>query len=58
MEAASYVPVPVGCPARRGSVYVTALVPAKDKGVNERSTGLSNMIFSYKASRGNLIYDS
>ena len=49
MEAASYVPVPVGCPARRGSVYVMALVPAKDKGVNERSTGLSNMIFSYKA---------
>ena len=58
MEAASYVPVPVGCPAGRGSVYVMALVPAKDKGVNERSTGLSNVIFSYKATRGNLIYDS
>ena len=58
MEAASYVPVPVGCPARLGSVYVMALVPAKDKGVNERSTGLSNVIFSYKATRGNLIYDS
>ena len=51
MEAASYVPVPVGCPAGRGSVYVMALVPAKDKGVNECSTGLSNMIFSYKAIR-------
>ena len=58
MEAVSYVPVPVGCPARRGSVYVTALVPAKDKRVNERSTGLSNMIVSYKAIRGNQNYDS
>ena len=58
MEAASYVPVPVGCPARRGSVYVTALVPAKDKGVNERSTGLSNMIFSYKVITDNQLYDS
>ena len=58
MEAASYVPVPVGCPARRGSVYVTALVPAKDKGVNERSTGLSNMILSYKVITDNQLYDS
>ena len=44
MEAASYVPVLVGCPARRGSVYVMAPVPAKDKGVKERSTGLSNKL--------------
>ena len=58
MEAASYVPVPVGCPARRGSVYVSAMVPAKDKGINERSTGLSNMIFSCKAIKDNQIYDS
>ena len=34
------VPVPVGCAAGRGSVYVMAPVPAKDKGLNERSTGL------------------
>ena len=58
MEAASYVPVTVGCPVRRGSVYVTALVPAKDKGVNEYSTGLSKMIFSYKAIKDNQLYDS
>ena len=58
MEAVSYVPVPVGCPARRGSVYVMTLVPVKDKGVNERSPGLSNMIFSYKAIKDNQLYDS
>ena len=58
MEAASYVPVTVGCPARRGSVYVMALVPAKDKRVNERSTGLSNMILSYKVITDNQLYDS